>query len=223
MTSPTVLRWSPSAAAPVSCGLCASTAHDGLHLGLIVCEENQRHYVLHMGWHQEKLIAELPNAQRWWHVRPTFDDDELEALTNFASLAQRKLDVQRLPFGLSAQDARFTRAGAVELGAAKGLNCVTFVQMLFKAAKVPLLLAPGPEDLDEARVAEDREAQARLVATLREDAPLHAQSVETEVGAPRVRPEEVAAASGMAPRPVGFADAMRAGVVVRRKVMADRR
>ena len=221
MSGPTIARWVSGAAWTVSCGLCKSDVH-GVHLGLIVRDEDTSHYVLHMGWHDEKLVAGLPNTKQWWHVTPTFDEDEQEALTNFASLARRKLDAKRLPFGLSAQDARFTRAGAVDLGSANGLNCVTFLQLLFRAARVNLLEAPVAADLDEARIAEDKQAQEQLIEALREDAPLQAQSIAAEIGTPRVRPEEVAAASGMAPRPVSFVQAARAGVKVRRRVMGGR-
>ena len=222
MTTPTVKRWPPTEPPRAACGLRRSEVGDGLHVGLILNLDQRPPFVLHMAWHQREHVVELPERAHWWVVVPNLDADEQKELAQHARVARERLKDHRLPFGLCAQGARLTPRGEVKLGGANGLNCVTFVQMLFRAANLTLMHEPGPDDLTEERSAEDRAAQERLVDALQPDDPDQAARLRMEIGAPRVRPEEVAAASGMAPRPVSFAQAARAGVKVRQTVVGRR-
>lgn len=221
MSAPRVGRWPLLERPLASCGLTRSDVHDALHVGLIV-DDGQGPYLLHMPWHGGRVVASLPGPAVWWQVHPDFALEEVEALVQFAAIARAKLATATLPFGLAPARACFTKKGKIELGGASGLNCVTFITLLFERAGVSLLEPPLPADLTADRIAEDRAAQQQLVTALRVDHPKQAALIEAEVGAPRVRAEEVAAASGMPSRPVAFAAAAGAGVVLRRVIRPHR-
>jgi hypothetical protein len=211
LTQPVLKRWAPTWPGPVACCLCRSLV-GAPHLGVLLRAGPARgSVVLHMAWHLREHSVALPSADQWWYVDPGLDPVEQARLALSAQLVRDRLEAGRLPFGLGIEVGFARSSGAPLLNGAAGFNCVSFVRALFACARVNLMHAPTDADLDAARRAEDEAAQRALVDALRSNHPEQADLVEAEVGAPRVRPEEVAAASGEMTRPVPFAAARQAG------------
>ena len=99
------------------------------------------------------------------------------------------------------------------------MTCATFVLLVFELAAIQLLDETSwLEGRDASRKAEDLLAQRRIVAFLERTDPRHAAHIAGELGAVRVRAEEVAAASGLAPHPVMYAAAAPEGERLLREV-----
>jgi hypothetical protein len=93
-----------------------------------------------------------------------------------------------------------------------GLNCSALVMMVFELACVPLLDEESwSTERTAEREAEDRAAQETLLSALPFD---QQEKLQSELGAPRVRAEEVAAASGLSGRPVPFERCAPAGAAL---------
>lgn len=145
---------------------------------------------------------------------PTVDEDALEDVRLFLELLRAKAVKHEVPFGLAVENARFTKAGALDRGRAQGLNCSTFVLLVFERVGCKLVDASTWDERDAKRRSEDEGVQKAIVSELTKSAPEHAARLERDVGCTRFRPEEIAAASGMGLLPVRYADAEPAGRIV---------
>lgn len=190
----------------------------GLHTGLVYRDGAQAR-VLHLAWHH-RLTDEAPTPESpWFAVRPALDELELIRVASFAkNIAAVRPEV---PYALRSRGATFDEQGRYVPGGDAGLTCASFVVTVFESARVPLLDRASWEQRSPERQQEDTAAQQRLVAYLRASAAAeHVAAVEREVGCARLRSEEVAAASGLSPHPVAFAQAAPAGEALRGEVEA---
>ena len=114
-------------------------------------------------------------------------------------------------------DAQFdVHTGRLSLPSGKGLNCSTFVLVLFKSAQFPLIDFSGWPEREE-----DVRAHKELIRLLRDNQPPseqgHIAAVENEVGCIRARPEEVAG-SCLCRLPARFGNAKSAGQAILEKL-----
>lgn len=177
--------------------------HGGqLHVGIAWRDDDGAVWAVHQSGHSN-LRVEVCSDQAWW-VLPALDVDEVSLLVYRSARIARWGQEQALPFGFDLEGATAREDG--RLSYEIGVNCVGFVLAVFRGACVELLDLATWEQPDPTRREEDRAAQRRMVDQLRSWAPTQASVVERQVGVLRVRPEEVAAASGMRERPVTMAD-----------------
>jgi hypothetical protein len=198
----------------------------GAHVGFVyAANDDGARRVLHQAWHhdtRDEALADFladsstPHPRLW--VDPSLDVDEQNDLRAMVALVASKISTNQLPYALQRRDATVAVDGGVVLGTSLGLTCATFVTAVFAAAGVSLLDDSSWEARDDARVAEDDDAQRRIAEGLMSRDRNHAQRVRAEVGCTRVRAEEVAAASGMAPRPVRFVEACVHGAALRARL-----
>jgi hypothetical protein len=175
----------------------------GLHVGVLYMDEDEELRLAHMQWHLELCSADEPAGVKW--VAPSLSPDDLEAIAQQCQLLRRKARRAQIPSALARRDA-VIREGRLELRSARGLNCATLVLLIFEAAGIVLLdrlqwERPSPE-----RAAQDRRVQEELVEALAREHPGPAEHLKVEIGSPRIRPEEVAAASGLSPSPGAIQD-----------------
>lgn len=195
----------------------------GAHVGFVyAANDDGARRVLHQAWHydtrdqplSEFLADEDTPTPRLW-IEPSLGVDDQNDLRTMAALVASRIRDQQLPYALRRADAAIQRDGRVVLGSSLGLTCATFVTALFDAVGVPLLDEETWSERNAARIAEDNAAQGRIADWLSARHPAHARRVrEAEVGCTRIRAEEVAVASGMAPHPVFFADAAVQGAAL---------
>jgi hypothetical protein len=110
----------------------------------------------------------------------------------------------RLSNAWEHQGARFTADGALDLGGRHGLTCASFLAVLFESVNAPLIELGTWHKRSPARHAEDDGPQQPLVDAVAARHPTQAALVQREVARLRIRPEGIAAASGIAPQPVAF-------------------
>lgn len=180
-----------------------------LHAGLFY-RSTDGYRVLHLADH---LVVRDDGADAWhgcWARPTTVDELDLRAVSDQAAFVAAARPT--VPYGLRYIDTKFGADGMLLRGQTEcGLTCATFVLALFRLARVELLelstWATRPEDVD---------AQKALVAFLegRGASNDHVEAVRSEVGCLRYRPEEVAAATAVAPHPAAFADVAPAGTRV---------
>lgn len=187
----------------------------GTHIGLRyrANDEGELHH-LHLAFHNDLMDDDSPQPGTFRVVSSV----PLEDLTDVALIARlvAKRHVEGgLPYAFEA-GASFDENGSLTLGKSLGLTCATFVLAIFDAAHVRLLDAATWKTRSAKRAEEDKKAQESLVNYLRRKDPAHSERVEAEIGCTRFRGEEVAAASGLAHRPVNFSTAEIAGAEVLR-------
>lgn len=168
---------------------------------------------LHLAWHHDLRDDEALPVHTGW-VEPALSAAALDDLAFAAELVSRRAENQSVPYGLALERAHVDDRGVVTLEGEAGLTCATFVLIVLAKAGIPLLDRPTWDtDPDDARRAEDRAHQERLVKHLRRTrgAEAHAERVANEVPCTRFRAEEVAAATALTPHPVPYASAETAG------------
>lgn len=180
----------------------------GAHIGVLYPDDDGSGWTVHQGWNyfsQTEPLASVLDDDPVWLVPPALDRDEQLALRAMAVLAARKLEEGALPYAFGS--ARLDREQGFVLDGGCGLSCATFVNVLFEAAKIPLVdLTTWASQRSEERAKEDREAQEWVADRLAESrkAADREQAVRVRINSdrPRLRAEEVAAASGQQSRPL---------------------
>ena len=181
------------------------------HSGLIFRPLDGDRRFLHLAWHLA-LLCDEQLEDEVWTVQPADDADTLENLNDLARLVWAAHAHGELQYGLELANASIRTDGTIVLGRSHGLTCASFLMLLYENIGAPLLrLGEWSTRRDEKRRSEDDAAQRRLVDALNKHHPAHAALVQQTVGCARFRPEEVAAASGLSDRPVGFEVATKAG------------
>jgi hypothetical protein len=175
----------------------------GLHSGIFYRLGREPGRILHLAWHL-KLQVDDAGSGAWWVVAPTLSRAQKAAVVARAGLVARRHADGALPYGFDLDGVTIDADGAVDLGGRVGLTCATFVQVLHAAAGASLLATDSWDQRQPARRAEDTRAQTRLVAALEPHHPRQAARVRAQVGATRIRAEEVAAASGLTHRPAEY-------------------
>lgn len=187
-------------------------------------KEPNSYFVLHQAWHYD--TRNDPSADFLLNVKgnpvvvvvPTFNIDEAKLIRARCALVATRIADNSLPYAFLSNGATFLADGTPELGSSRGLTCATFVLKLLESVEVSLVTEVSWKTVaDPNRLVHDKEMQTKIVNYLhkqaagiddkrdREALQRHARAVATEVGTPRVRAEEVAAASGITPRPGDFA------------------
>jgi hypothetical protein len=136
-------------------------------------------------------------------------EHKIDQLRLYGVLAFCDLIIQANPAGIpyafdSPSDCFDSETGQFLLGPSKkGLTCATFVLAIFHAVGLRLLDLTGWPKREE-----DARWQESIINLLRGRASQeHIDAVTSQVGAVRVRPEEVAGASAAEIHPIGFANA----------------
>ena len=206
----------PTEAAVVTVMEGAVGAHVGLYYRDAHGEGTRRH--LHLAWHLRLEHEQEPPPEAFWVV-PRPEEFEMANLAAAAHLIATRQQDGRVPYAFDSADARFERDGTLQLNQSRGLTCATFIILMFEYVGIRLLeKETWEQNRSEERQREDAEAQRLLVEYLRSkrDHRSHGDLVAGEVGSPRIRAEEVAAASGMTGRPISLARAEPEG----RRVLA---
>ncbi len=198
------------------CQILLSKGLLGLHIGFLFQEnEESGHCYIHMEWHEKLRVEEPPHKAA--ALAPEIDEDTLlDLCTRLSSIRHHPL--QRVAFGLELKDQKTTRKGRIDVGRGSGLNCATFLLIVFRDAGIHLLDLPTWEQRSVERLEEDTAFQQSIVDHLREEHPDHADKLAREIGSPRFRPEEVAAAAGTAERPLSYTEAESLGLTVKSAV-----
>lgn len=191
-----------------------------MHLGLLFIGsgKDRRRVLAHQPWHDVPLYDDNPSKGLW--VRPTVPVATLEAVALRLRQMHATAPGERLPFGFEKGSTKITRRGRWAISGGSGLNCSTFVMVVFESVNCPLIDLPTWEERGETRRTEDIGVQMSLVDALASDHPKVAERLKGEVGATRFRPEEIAAATGLLPHAVVYSQAEPEGRQVAKRVRA---
>ncbi|MBK9646207.1 MAG: hypothetical protein IPO67_13830 [Deltaproteobacteria bacterium] len=118
-----------------------------------------------------------------------------------------------VPFGLDLRGVSLLPDTTLSVEGAGGLTCATLIVLLFEHINAPLLRR------EEWEQTPSEQATRRRAAWQRMNPPAHPPPDRARTTPPRLtihrfRPEEVAAASGLPDRPVGFNEATHAGLIL---------
>jgi len=181
------------------------------HIGVLHRHQNSGLQLLHLAWHCHlRNDAVLPNYMTLWVV-PAVPTARQRSVAAFCRRVWRKNGQDGIPYAFSDPAASFDSVtGEFLIGPSLfGLTCASFVLALFHAAGLPLA------DYDSWPVdrSGDREWQEKIVATLESQQveQQHLEHLRSEIGAVRYRPEEVVAATILAPPPTSFESASGLG------------
>lgn len=181
----------------------------GAHVGILYPDDDGSVWLLHQAWNRDSrhetfaaFCAELDGSPLFL-VPPGLDEDEQSAVRAAAVLATKHLPEGGLPYAFGG--ATLDREKGFLLGESCGLSCATFVNVVFQAAKVKLVdEETWASQRTQERAAQDREAKKRVAQALakREADRDQARRIDSELDSPRLRAEEIAAASSRKTRPL---------------------
>ncbi len=200
----------PHATVPAA-AVFVQTSPLGAHVGVAYLADGDEGWLIHQVWNRVSLHEPLAKAhergESVFFVPPGLDRDEQLSLRAWAILAAKRIPESGLPyaFGTATLDSE---QGFV-LGEGCGLSCATLVNVIFEAAKVPLLDMPTwTSQRTKQRDDEDREVQKQVGNLLARGHGAgdrkQAKLVLADLGRARLRAEEVAAASGREKRPLAL-------------------
>jgi hypothetical protein len=173
------------------------------HIGILHTSEGAMPELLHLAWHcRLQNNVELPHYMTLW-IAPSAPPQRLRVVAAACRRIWRKNAKGGIPYAFSTPaDAFDTATGAYLLGPSRfGLTCASFVLAVFDYAGLRLA---NYESWPHGRPG-DREWQGQIIAMLEGRAEReHIEYLRSEIGAVRYRPEEVAAASVLAPPPADF-------------------
>ncbi len=173
----------------------------GLHCGVVYHASTGEPRYLHLAWHLD--LRDEPSLPTGWWVVPSLDDDVLEDAATQAEAVAKSYRDGRVPYAFDRADASILADGRLHLGRSHGLTCASFIALLFESSRASLVeMGSWGQDTSAAREEADRAAQQRIVEWLREGYPEQAALLDAEIGCARLRPEEIAAASGLLPHPL---------------------
>jgi hypothetical protein len=167
------------------------TEQGNTHAAIIYQSSGLRNEYLHLAFH------EMLNFEQFGQCYAYADIDVIRAKQVAGLCRLIRLKTPRIPYSLRLDlNARFcTLSGdLLSLGEAHGLNCATFIIVVFQSTGLTLIELEGWEIRED-----DRRWQRPLSLLFRRwqppVSPLHIQNVLSEVGNwPIIRPEEVAGA-----------------------------
>lgn len=189
-----------------------------LHSGLLFRLDDEELF-LHLAWHLQLKVEQPPKRGAW--IVPNLKRAQRLAVATLAGLIRSKNRNGAIPFGFALTGVSIDSNGHINLGSSTGLTCASFLVVLFEASRVPLLLPDSWDLRSTARRRQDEAAQERLASMLERDGHTkQANRVRAEIGATRIRSEEVAAASGLLRRPADYAAAEEAGRAVLSRLSA---
>lgn len=189
------------------------------HVGILHKDESTSEIrMLHLAWHN-KLKNSHPKTSYAWIIPPI----PARRARQVAAFCRRvcRANPSGIPYAFSpASDCFNGETGSFLIGPDHfGLTCASFVLGVFHAVGVPLI----QYDTWPASRRGDIEWQQTIIAQLKEDgaSPEHIRAVESEVGAVRYRPEEVAGAGIAVSLPVAFAEVVDLAEQILMKLRAD--
>lgn len=176
------------------------------HVGILYRDrETKQVMFLHLALHRD-LRLQLPDERYLW-IDPDIDAYRLRQV---AAICRQLWDQNGsdIPFGFGAPNDCFDEQTFEFLirPTLLGLTCATFVCAVFQRAGLQLLAYESwPPRSD------DVEWQQHVIGILERAGadPEHIAALRGQVGAVRIRPEEVAAAAALAPHPVAFNEASK--------------
>ncbi|HWC59576.1 MAG TPA: hypothetical protein VHC44_07765 [Verrucomicrobiae bacterium] len=175
------------------------------HVGVLHKDESSREVrMLHLAWHNQ-LRNSVPKTSYAWVV-PPIPKRRARQVAAFCRKVHRA-NISGIPYAFSlASDCFDEQTGAFLVGPERlGLTCASFVLGIFHSTGLPLLQYdtwPKKRDGDE-------EWQRRVIENLKQSGASqeHIQGVESELGAIRYRPEDVAGAGASESIPASFDEA----------------
>jgi hypothetical protein len=198
-------------------------ASEQIHAGVLHRGGDEPPHVLNLRWHACLENAEVPAELDYLWVDLALDPDRVDAVAAHCRLVAEKCP--KIPYGVRYEGGMLTDEGTFLLaGGEVGWTCATFVLALLAWAGVDLLR----RDTWMAR-RDDQEWLDRIVALLRRTqrshgiSDAHIAKVAADRDCVRYRPEEIAAATACAKRPVRFEDAAAAGADARAVLFARAR
>jgi hypothetical protein len=183
----------------------------GAHVGVLHADDDGGVWLLHQAWNRDSRHETLATFRAdskgtpLFFVPPGLDADEQAALRAHAVLAAKRIPEGGLPYAFGG--ATLDREQGFLLGESCGLSCATLVNVVFQAAKVKLVNeSTWASQRTSEREAEDHKAKMRVVEALanspNEADREQAERIRSKLSDPRLRAEEVAAASGQTTRPL---------------------
>lgn len=181
------------------------TSRNQRHIGILHRDKSEDYHFLHQAWHCVlKNDSDRPGYLRAW-IAPDVPPARQRIIAAFCRRVWRTNEVQGIPYAFSDPQGSLDRAtGAFLIGNSRhGLTCSSFVLAVFHAVGLQLA-AYGTWPVDRAG---DREWQQSIIDQLqqRNAGQEHLDNIRAEIGSVRYRPEEVAAATALAPPPAEFA------------------
>ncbi|NNB89468.1 hypothetical protein [Corallococcus exiguus] len=183
-------------------------------MGVLYRDDAGGAWLLHQAWNRDSRNETFDAFRAGTRGAPLFlvppglDVDEQSAVRASAVLAAKLLPEGGLPYAFGS--ATLDREKGFLLGESCGLSCATLVNVVFQTARVALVdESTWASQRTSKREAEDREAKTRVAAWLNAGDREQALRIgsEPELGRPRLRAEEVAAASSQTTRPLDLCTA----------------
>lgn len=195
-------------------------AQDVFHLGLWVSDLQEEGWLLHMdlrGLHRETEWSEPA-----WFVVPANSQRVLTDVCQAALLLVRANKVRKIPYGFDDQGLTLDPDGQLTLQDGAGLSCASLLLLLFEMANAPLLERGAWREVGPTRRDFDRAHRVMQIKSLQSRSPEMADRLIAQLTAPRFRPEEVAAASGMSGTPLTLGQVQRGASALREAIgLAD--
>lgn len=179
------------------------------HVGVAVRVDARMSW-LHFADHLQVLVEPLPDSS-WW-VQPALRRHSRNAVVTGVRRVCERRSEGKVAFGFDAQMTIDPDGRAMTVG--MGVTCATFVARVFERFGSPLVNLESWGERTPARAKADRRVLADLARSTSKKHPKQGQLLLDAADAPRVRPEEVAAASGALYRPVPFSEAEPMGRAV---------
>jgi len=183
-----------------------------IHIGLLYKLEAKDTQLLNLRHHLD-LKNELPSDQYRW-LQVNLDEINRRTLVALCRLIANKS--KNIPFGFTYTGVYFTHSGDyISQDFGHGLTCATFVMAVFATYSIPILRIEEwqrrPNDLIW-QTGQVNIIEARYGSFV-------AAAIADHIGNPRFLPEEVAAGSVSANRPLGFNEAEPLGRRIRRDLI----
>lgn len=172
------------------------------HVGIIYREGGRPPRMCHLAWHFRLQDEDLPAGYLWGGSG--LDAANKAYMAAYVSLLPQNAAV--VPYGIQATEPCFDDAGRyVEQPIGYGLTCATFILNVFARRGLDLLQTdPWPARPDDAvwqrQIIDALEAHGASAE--------HIKAMREHVGAPRFRPEEVAAGGIAEDTPLTFEEAV---------------
>jgi hypothetical protein len=189
----------------------SSCGHDRRHVGIFYRSSGTLQF-LHLAWHFDLRSSSPKHCYGW--VQPNLNPARSRNISALCRLILRK-NLNGIPYAFSSpNDCIDSNTGAYLLGPTNhGLSCATFVAAVFHAGGLPLIQYDSWPPVRQG----DSEWKAFVIEQLQASgaSSLHIEAVKIQDNA-RVRPEDIVAASHLAPAiPASFSavDPVAAAVV----------
>ena len=190
---------------------------DQHHIGIAHTTTDGRMTCLHLAWHHDlRSDLQIPNCFTLW-VDPAAPSARLRQVAARCRHIWKVNGTGNIPYAFSSPDGAFDQSThKFLLGPTRhGLTCASFVLAVFQVSGLSLI---NYDTWPRSREG-DTEWQEKIIKALGADADEgHLTHLQEDLGAARYRPEEVAAATALAPPPVAFQPAEELSMEIVRKL-----